>query len=214
MGESSVMSDCHNYFKECLAKSEENEPLIAAMVRSLIRDVKVDGKVIGDCLAQRQGVDRFILTGSNRDIRIDIKNRQGKWEDFALEYEHVYADGRRQPGWINKPLTADYIIYLFEPVKKGFLLPFDQLQQAWVDNQDRWLRDFVKKPARNPKNPNAAWVYKSWNVFVPIKTVVDELAEAVYVQLGPNLKPLCRREHFQDLGLRDFERELAELEAA
>jgi hypothetical protein len=102
---------------------------------------------------QRQGIDRSIIMANSKQILIDEKvrfrNRKtGRvYEDIALEY--LSDRNRNVPGWVCKPLLADYIAYAIAPLGKCYLLPVIQLQEAWRCNGERWLLE-----AENPQNPN------------------------------------------------------------
>lgn len=53
------------------------------------------------------------------------------------------------PGCVCKPLMADYILYLILPLRRAYLLPVIQLQQAWEINKAAWLEDSRVLRAKN-----------------------------------------------------------------
>lgn len=93
---------------------------------------------------QRNGIDRSIMLANAKPIFIDEKVRgrnkkTGKvYTDIALEY--LSDRDRGDPGWVCKPLWADYIAYAIAPRGKCYLLPVLQLQEAWRRNHEAWRR--------------------------------------------------------------------------
>ena len=137
----------HN-FKKSLAKSHSASdlpfwkeiyqsafPTMIAMV-----DHREDGE------HQRAGIDRSIILSNSKQILIDEKTRSknektGKiYTDIALEY---WSDrDKKIPGWVCKPLRADYIAYAIAPLGICYLLPVIQLQQAWDDKGEEWIEEY------------------------------------------------------------------------
>lgn len=98
---------------------------------------------------QRYGVDRSIILASSKQIKIDEKARFKAYEDILLE---TWSDKDRQkPGWINKPILADYIAYMIVPLRICHLLPVEQLQTAWKRNEQEWRAAYRTVEAKNPK---------------------------------------------------------------
>lgn len=102
---------------------------------------------------QRAGIDRSIILYNSKQILIDEKTRfrneiTGKvYNDIALEY---WSDEERKvPGWVCKPLRADYIAYAIAPIGICYLLPVIQLQQAWKEKEGEWIRKYPKIEAKN-----------------------------------------------------------------
>jgi hypothetical protein len=95
---------------------------------------------------QRAGIDRSLTLESSKQILIDEKirwpnPRTGRvYEDIALEY--LSDVDRKRPGWVCKPLRADFICYAIAALGKAYLLPVPQLQQAWRVYGGQWLADF------------------------------------------------------------------------
>jgi hypothetical protein len=134
-------------FDECLAESHSAEdlpfwaecyrkafPTMAAMVNH-----RKDGE------HQRAGIDRSVVLDNGKTLWIDEKfrrrnRRTGKvYDDIALEY--VSNDQRNTPGWVCKPLLADYIAYAIGPLGKCYLLPVSQLQSVWNQYGSAWLSE-------------------------------------------------------------------------
>ncbi len=116
--------------------------------------VFVDHRQDGD--HQRAGIDRSIILENSKQILIDekVRGRNKKtglvYEDIALEY---WSDvDRKVPGWMCKPLLADYICYAIAPLGKAYLLPVPQLQSAFSNNRDTWLNEFQIIDAPNMFN--------------------------------------------------------------
>ena len=102
---------------------------------------------------QRCGIDRSVVLDNSKTIRIDEKVRArsaktGKvYDDILLE--HVSNDRTGAPGWVVKPLMADYIAYAIAPLGKCYLLPVLQLQLAWRRHGDTWRRKHGDRNAQN-----------------------------------------------------------------
>ena len=116
---------------------------------------------------QRLGIDRSIVLENSKQILVDEKTRfknekTGKiYNDIALEY---WSDIDRQiPGWVCKPLLADYIAYAIAPLGKCYLLPVIQLQEAWKRNHIEWIKNGFIINAKN-KNGNFYWTTVSVGV--------------------------------------------------
>lgn len=64
-----------------------------------------------DGWAQRGGIDRVLTLECGRIFTIDQKVRMENWPDVLLE--QWSDEGRRVPGWIQKPLACDFIAYAY-----------------------------------------------------------------------------------------------------
>lgn len=131
---------------------------------------------------QRAGIDRSVILANSKQILIDEKirwrNRKtGKvYDDIALEYWSDY--GRRVPGWVCKPLRADYIAYAIAPLGKGYLLPVIQLQSAWAAHGERWIRQYKQIVAEN-------YGYDTVSVGVPVREVFSAVGAALRQSFEP-----------------------------
>lgn len=100
----------------------------------------VDGK----CRAQENGVDHVAMLGErDKVLRIEVKCRRPRadgadWPDVLLETHSCFE--RLTPGWIEKPLTADFFAYAFVQSRVVLLLPTLNLQAAWRTNRSAWER--------------------------------------------------------------------------
>ncbi|MBE9194236.1 hypothetical protein IQ219_02590 [Synechocystis sp. LEGE 06083] len=95
--------------------------------------------------------------------------------DIALEF---YSDfDRKIPGWVCKPLDADYIAYAVLPLGQAVLLPVPQLQQAWLKHSAGWLEKFFIAQAKNKG-------YTTHSVCVPLGIV--------FSAIGANFRATCK----------------------
>ena len=146
-------------------------PSFAAMV-----DHRQDGE------HQRAGIDRSVILENSKQILIDEKVRGRNritgavYDDIALEYLSVAEKG--VPGWVCKPLRADYIAYAIVPLGKCYLLPVIQLQIAWYRCGDYWIERFKKIEAKNNG-------YTTVSVGVPVKDLFREIGGALRVTFQP-----------------------------
>jgi hypothetical protein len=94
------------------------------------------------------------------------KVRTADWSDILLE--QWSDEGRRSPGWVQKPLARDIIGYAFAPSRRCYLLPVAPLQRAWRQNGRSWIRDFGQRRAMNPG-------YATASVPVPIEALMPAI---------------------------------------
>lgn len=129
---------------------------------------------------QRAGIDRSVILPNAKQILIDEKCRgrnraTGKvYNDIALEYEHKYTNGRILPGWVCKPLRADYIAYAIVPLGKCYLLPVIELQKSWRQNKAEWLSRFPTIQAQNQG-------YVSYSCILEIPTLFKAIGNCLRV---------------------------------
>lgn len=127
---------------------------------------------VGDCPAQRDGVDRLITTASAHVYKIDEKVRAKDWPDFFLEFWSVFE--QRKQGWIASDLAADFIAYAFIPSRRCYLLPFPSLRLAWKEHRTGWVEIYGER-----RVPNRG--YTTIGVPVPIPVVLDAIRDAFLV---------------------------------
>lgn len=131
---------------------------------------------VGDCPAQRDGVDRLVVTSTAHTYRIDEKVRSRDYDDFFLEFWSVKE--QRKPGWVAQDLAADFIAYAFIPSQRCYLLPFPSLRSAWASNRVEWVSRYSQKNV-----PNRG--YTTVGVPVPIPVVLDAIRDAMLVRWDP-----------------------------
>jgi hypothetical protein len=173
-----------NFFGDCLRASHTAHdwpgwetiyrrafPSFASMV-----DHRADG------YWQRLGIDRTVVLKSSKTLRIDEKVRgrnrvSGKvYNDILLEY--LSDEAGDAPGWINKPILADYIAYAILPLGVCHLLPVEQLQTAWERNGELWRRCYRPIRAENP-----GWV--TCSVGVPPSVLYPAIGGCLRVSFEP-----------------------------
>lgn len=128
--------------------------------------------------AQRSGVDRHISLANGRVIRVEEKVRNEEYNDILLEYLSVYkAQGHpdNAPGWIEKDLACDFLVYAFKHSRRVYLLPWPQLRLAWASHKADWVRKYKKVSAKNEG-------YNTISVAVPIDVVLASLSEASFIE--------------------------------
>lgn len=96
---------------------------------------------------QKRGVDKVLILASGKRILIDEKIRREDYGDILLE---EYSNWERKiVGWLGNDKFTDYIVYMIEPTKTVYFLPFLLLQRAWQSNHDYWLATFGRREAQN-----------------------------------------------------------------
>lgn len=121
---------------------------------------------------QRAGIDRSVILENSKQILIDEKIRYRAYADIALEY--MSNDRTGSPGWVCKPLRADYIAYAIGPLGICYLLPVLQLQKAWAAKGEEWKGTYFKVPAQNK-------TYTTLSVAVPVNVVFMEIGKALRI---------------------------------
>ena len=135
---------------------------------------------------QRAGIDRSLVLANSKQVLIDEKvrgrNRKtGKvYEDIALEYWSDYE--RRAPGWVCKPLRADYIAYAIAPLGRCYLLPVAQLQQAWRNCGDAWT---ARYPEIRATSAAGARRWTTLSVGVPVVVLFRAIGACLRVSFTP-----------------------------
>jgi hypothetical protein len=124
---------------------------------------------------QLAGIDReLVLKGSGKVLMIDEKVRsRSNCDDILLEYWSNYQ--AKVPGWIEKDLLCDYVCYLFEPVKRAYLLPFDLLRRAWIVHKSEWITQYPEVRAENAD-------YTTISVAIPIHVLMNSLVAAMVAE--------------------------------
>lgn len=165
-------ADTLPFWRECYEKAF---PTMAAMVNH-----REDGD------HQRAGIDRSVILHNSKQILIDEKVRDknrktGKiYHDIALEFWSDFD--RRVPGWVCKPLLADYIAYAIAPLGKCYLLPVPQMQAAWERNKAQWVHAYFIAKAPN-RTRNRQWV--TYSCCVPPDVLFREIGRCLRVEFEP-----------------------------
>jgi len=173
-----------NDFKECLAMSHaaDSLPFWEEVYRKAFPTMAMMVNHRQDGWHQRAGIDRSVILKSSKQILIDEKvrgrNRITKkvYRDISLEY--VSNDTTGSPGWVCKPLLCDYIAYAIAPLGRCYLLPVNQLQNAWSKNKKKWFQKYKTRKARN----------KDYNtLFLPVSVI--DLFKAIGQELRIQFTP-------------------------
>lgn len=164
-------------FKTQLAYSEDpaDEAIWRDFYKQAFPDMVNFMRCTGDTLSQRAGTDTVIHCANNKTLTVDEKKRRGVWHDFLLEF--ISNDRTGAPGWIEKPLTCDYIAYAFMDIRKCYLLPWPMLRHAWRINKHVWLKE---RPIKTAKNRG----YNTLSVAIPIHELRTAISVAGIINLS------------------------------
>lgn len=138
----------HNFEESLLASHRASDlPIWERIYRSAFPSfcAMVDHRQDGE--HQRAGIDRSIVLQNSKQILVDEKIRWKPYDDIALEY--LSNDRTGAPGWVCKPLRADYIAYAIAPLGRCYLLPVIQLQIAWNRKGEEWKASCPHIKAKN-----------------------------------------------------------------
>ena len=160
-------------FAESLALSEQYGadwwlPLYRRAFPTLMSAVAVQH----DGWAQRGGIDRLLTLACGRTYTVDEKIRTEDWPDVLLER---WSNEKAQtPGWVQKPLAADFIAYAHAPAGTCVLLPVPALQRAWRQHGRQWIGLYGQRRAQNDG-------YSTVSVPVPRGVLMQAIVEAMFV---------------------------------
>ena len=174
-----------NIFNECLADSHaaEDLPFWNEVYEKAFPEMIVSLSHRQDGQHQRQGIDRSIILNNSKQVLIDEKVRfrnkiTGKiYNDIALEY--MSDEKRGIPGWVCKPLLCDFIAYAIAPLGKCYLLPVQQLQQAWAVNNKEWLKEYRTIRAENRGEGGHRWTTLS--LPIPVGVLFKAIGQCLRV---------------------------------
>lgn len=173
-------------FKQKLAWSQQasDEPFWNAVYRKAFPDMVNHIVSQGNTWAQHLGIDRYITLKNGQVLRVDEKKRNAVYRDVLLEF--LSNDRAGTPGWMEKPLSIDYLAYAFMPTRQVYLFPWQPLRRAWLENKDKWL-----KTCRIVKAQNEG--YWTHSVAVPIIRLQIAVKNAAIVTLdaGEIQQPLA-----------------------
>lgn len=112
---------------------------------------------------QRLGVDSSVIMPSSKVFTVDEKVRRRDYPDIALEEWSDFDRGI--PGWIQKRLLSDYLLYVVLPAGRAYLLPVLQTQEAWRRHGEEWkaTREPITALNRDPRT-GRAWESISWGI--------------------------------------------------
>lgn len=135
---------------------------------------------------QREGIDRSIILANAKQVLVDEKVRWRNrktglvYQDIALEF--LSDRDRGVPGWVCKPIRADYIAYAIAPLGRCYLMPVLQLQHTWLTWGKQWKQSYPVIEAHN-RDGRRCWVTLS--VCVPPLVLFPEMAAALWVDFTP-----------------------------
>ena len=165
------MNDFHSDLE--FSHNNEDLPIWETVYRKAFSQMVGMHSVREDGQHQRAGIDRVIVLSSGKSICIDEKVRRIDYGDILLEY--VSVDSTGAPGWAEKSLLCDYIAYAILPRMTCYMLPVEQMQQAWLDNKNRWLAEYGTKCAQNKG-------YQTLGCAVPINTLFAAIGNCLRVR--------------------------------
>jgi hypothetical protein len=119
--------------------------------------------------AQHLGQDRLIHLGNGTTLYLDEKAiRKHDPQGCFLEYLHTAdnsaANPSSWPGWIEKSLKTDFIVYGYIPYRTFHFLPWSYLRAAWLVQKKQWCSDYGRRGV-----PNRG--YHTHGVCVPVQVL-------------------------------------------
>jgi hypothetical protein len=143
-------------------------------------------KLAGD--HQFMGIDKTIVLSNGKTYYIDEKVRRTDYGDILLEVWS--SEERRTPGWIQKPLIADYIAYAVLENGKAYLLPVQQLQEAWRQHGEQWKAEYGVRRAYTKLKYDRR--YCSVSVPVPVNKLYQAIGGCLRCDFDPIGESICQ----------------------
>lgn len=122
-----------------------------------------------DSYGQRLGIDRTVIASGGKPYQVEEKIRFQPYNDILLEF--ISNSKRNTPGWVCKPLMADFILYVNLPLSTAYWLPVIPLQKAWRLHGEKWKQRKII-PAYNHG-------YKTLNTPVTITEINESIIESL-----------------------------------
>lgn len=168
-------------FGESLVRSAvvASAPWWVEFYRGVFPDLQSMSSMKGDGWAQRGGIDRVLVLASGKTLNVEEKvrgevygenGRPGATEPYDFCLEHTSAEEYGTAGWVTKELATDYLAYVWEPIKVGYVLPFQPLRWAWRKHHTEWIAKYRRLVADNK-------AYHTISVGVPIPVLLNALTE-------------------------------------
>lgn len=168
------MNQIHDFQEQLeFSHNAENLDLWEKIYNQAFPDLVSFSSLREDGYWQRQGVDRVVILSNGDPIYIDEKVRRKNYGDILLEY--LSDVDREAPGWVCKPLKANYIAYAVLENRKCYMMPVIELQKAWKRKKTIWLSNYESKNALNK-----GWTTRS--VPVPIPELYKEIVKCFIVR--------------------------------
>ena len=170
-----------------------NERLEFSQGNKIITDKEIIRQSIPKCVnviktseeLDRLGIDYIAELTGGAKIYIDVKTREkgaSRWwkhnePELALEIWSVYPDenNKGKQGWtLSNSSNVDLILYTFDKsdCEKFYLLPFQHLRKAFINNCQDWLKKYNRK-----KQLSESW--QSEALFVPVSVVLKAITQTM-----------------------------------
>jgi hypothetical protein len=129
-------------FRASLAKSEEvaRASWWETVYRQAFPDFERMSAPVIDLAQQRLGIDRVITLLSGREIYVDEKVRGRTRQDIV--FEKWSSVEHKRPGWIEKPLSCDYIAYAFTDSEVCYVIPYQGMKRIWRAHEQEWTQRY------------------------------------------------------------------------
>ena len=177
---------------------EFSERLIFSQGERGEKAIKILRNVFPDCIdvrktdeqTDKKGVDYIVKLKGGAEIGIDIKARDKGvakyWkngeEDLLIETWSVYPEEKNEGvlGWtLSDKKATNYVLYMFDETEsnKYYLLPFQLLRKASLNNIDKWKNEYKVKYActKNPVGDN----WRTQFICVPASVVLEAINQAM-----------------------------------
>lgn len=161
------------------ANDEKLTPFWEAIYYEFFPDVLSISGTIESMDLQKMGVDRVVHLENGKRFLIDEKIRKSDWPDILLEYKS--AAEYNTPGWIEKPLSIDYLAYAFCPSQTCYLFDWVSLKRVWRYYGEKWKKEYPTILAKNEG-------YTTLSVAVPISVLCDKISGSKKVIVDVNIQ--------------------------
>lgn len=139
-------------------------------------------EIVSDSKYQDSGVDKIIYMKDGIQYNIDEKVDRKGYPRFPIEIIQDSITGR--PGWaVKEGQMTDYIAYLVKPDQKYYLIPYQELKDAYRRNEQQWLNmaksrernGFLYRIVKNDKKGGVVW--HTHNICVPLNFLMNHIPD-------------------------------------
>ena len=149
-----------------ITRNEDFDKFYHSIWRNQIKEIKyMDFKIYKQ--DQLKGIDKRIILKTGGEVTIDEKCRRKDYGDIFIEL--VSNTETKKLGWLYYS-TCDYIMYFTEPTRKVYLLPFELLKMAWIENKVLWQQQYKIRECVNKG-------YNSKGICIPTSILLNSISK-------------------------------------
>jgi hypothetical protein len=133
---------------------------------------------------QYHGIDRYLYLQDGTTLKIEEKIRREWYGDILLEY--ISSDVKKSPGWMNRDLECNYLLYAVLPTNTLYWFYWPALKELWDFNKANWIQfaehkqhGFSRIPSKNTSE-DGQHIYTTLSVGVPTECLLNYIRWSGY----------------------------------